>query len=481
MHYKCFCLLGTVFLIASCGGDKGDQGPVGPAGLSSVIETHDEDPGATCEAGGIRVSWGVDIDDDGVLSEDEVAGEKYVCNGSSADGQDGRNSLAEVSEEPAGTNCAQGGQRLNTGIDENDDGELQPDEIDATSYICDGAGTDGSTSLLVQSEEPAGENCLVGGIKIESGIDDNENGALDEAEVTTTSYICDGVTTLTQVSTEPPGENCVAGGTRIETGLDNGDGGETAGDGILQAGEVDATEFSCHEEDIRRAMLMTAADEDYFAFSSKEGFMSGGAWAIIETVQVPEYSQGGWHFFRGRAWEDRNGDVAISVNIDTNPHQIHAWVYRGGWTSVVWQDPYGSILRARRWLTICMQRAGDNDPVELWVDGIKMNETALSGQIDDTANTNPLFFGGQVVDPNWSEGDLYSEADVVMVRQTWLQRTLSPAEMIDYRLGAQFTDNAVFFDASIRESQSVYNFHDSVDSVDATIGNTPDVIYASGD
>ncbi|MCD6496892.1 MAG: hypothetical protein J7M25_01125 [Deltaproteobacteria bacterium] len=480
MYSKIVYVLTTILLLASCG-DKGNEGPAGAGGPSSLIEIQDEDPGATCEAGGIRISWGVDIDDDGVLSENEVAGEKFVCNGSAADGQDGHNSLAEVSEEPAGTNCAQGGQRLDTGIDENDDGELQPDEINATSYVCDGVGTDGNTSLIVQSEEPAGENCLVGGIKIESGIDENDNGTLDENEVTTTSYVCEGLTTLTQVSTEPPGENCAAGGTRIETGLDNGDGGATAGDGILQAGEVDDTEFSCHAEDIRRAMLMNAADEDFFAFPSKEGFMSSGAWAIIETVQVPEYSQGGWHFFRGRAWEDLDGDVAISVNIATDPPRIHAWLQKGGWVNVVWQDPYGSIVRAGRWLTICMQRAGDDDPVELWVDGIKMNETPLSGQIDDTANPHSLFFGGQDVDPSRNVGDLYSEADVVMVRQTWLQRTLNPAEMIDYRFGAQFTDNAVFFDARIQESQAVYNFHDSVASVDATIGNTPEVIYASGD
>ena len=479
MCYRILCTIFIVLLVISCSGE-GEPGPQGPGGSSSLIEIQNEEPGVTCESGGILVSWGMDIDGDGVLSEDEITGEKYVCNGVSVDGLNGHNSLAEVSEEPEGANCPQGGQRLDTGIDKNGDNELQPDEIDATSYICDGVSTNGKTSLIIQTEEPEGDNCLVGGVKIETGIDENENGILDNDEVDTTSYVCKGVNTLTQVSTEPPGENCVAGGTRIESGRDNGDGGGTAGDGILQAGEVDSTEFVCLAQDIRRAMLMTEDDEDYFAFPSKEGFMSGGAWAIIETLQVPDYSQGGWHFFRGKAWEDLDGDVAVSVNIDNDPPQIHAWVRKGSWVSVIWEDPFGSIVRAGRWLTICMQRAGENDPVELWVDGIKMAETELSGPINDNDNDNLLVFGGQDVEPFWSQGDLYSEADVLMVRQTWLQRTLSGAEMIDYSLGAQFADGSVFFDGAIQESESVYNFHDSVDSVDATVGNTPEMILVSG-
>jgi hypothetical protein len=55
-----------------------------------------------------------------------------------------------------------------------------------------------------------------------------------------------GFSSLTKTSAEPAGANCADGGQKVETGLDNGDGGGTANDGILQAGEVDATSYVCN-------------------------------------------------------------------------------------------------------------------------------------------------------------------------------------------------------------------------------------------
>jgi len=57
----------------------------------------------------------------------------------------------------------------------------------------DGAdGADGFTSLLSMSDEPIGVNCSFGGVKIETGLDTNENGVLDTGEVNQaeTEYIC---------------------------------------------------------------------------------------------------------------------------------------------------------------------------------------------------------------------------------------------------------------------------------------------------
>ncbi|MCL4244766.1 MAG: hypothetical protein KJ002_06505 [Candidatus Dadabacteria bacterium] len=45
--------------------------------------------------------------------------------------------------------------------------------------------------LTVETEEPPGENCEFGGTKIETGLDLNDNGVLDEDEVTDTTYACD--------------------------------------------------------------------------------------------------------------------------------------------------------------------------------------------------------------------------------------------------------------------------------------------------
>lgn len=44
---------------------------------------------------------------------------------------------------------------------------------------------------------------------------------------------------------EAAGSNCAAGGLMISVGIDNGDGSGTAGDNVLQAGEIDQTSYLC--------------------------------------------------------------------------------------------------------------------------------------------------------------------------------------------------------------------------------------------
>ena len=55
-------------------------------------------------------------------------------------------------------------------------------------------GTNGKTALTKTTKEPAGAKCTYGGTKFETGIDANNNGTLDSDEVTTTQtkYVCDG-------------------------------------------------------------------------------------------------------------------------------------------------------------------------------------------------------------------------------------------------------------------------------------------------
>jgi hypothetical protein len=55
-------------------------------------------------------------------------------------------------------------------------------------------GTNGKTTLTKTTKEAAGANCKYGGSKFETGIDANNNGTLDDNEVTTTQtkYVCDG-------------------------------------------------------------------------------------------------------------------------------------------------------------------------------------------------------------------------------------------------------------------------------------------------
>ncbi|MGC3998926.1 MAG: MYXO-CTERM sorting domain-containing protein [Anaeromyxobacter sp.] len=123
-----------------------------------------------------------------------------------------------VTDDVVGSACdayGNGGQRVLSGIDDGagggtaDDGQLQPGEVRSTTIICNGGdggpgqpGTDGNAALVVTDD-------LVG-----SACDAYGNG-----------------------------------GQRIRTGLDDGDGGGIAGDGVLQAGEVESTTIVCNGRD----------------------------------------------------------------------------------------------------------------------------------------------------------------------------------------------------------------------------------------
>jgi hypothetical protein len=103
-------------------------------------------------------------------------------------GINGLASLVSVVNEPAGTNCAAGGYRVNSGLDSSSDGTLQTAEISAVSFICHGSsgtngtnGTNALTALVSVVNEPAGTNCAAGGYRASSGLDSNGDGTLQAA------------------------------------------------------------------------------------------------------------------------------------------------------------------------------------------------------------------------------------------------------------------------------------------------------------
>ena len=104
-------------------------------------------------------------------------------------GQDGLNSLIKTSPEPKGVNCENGGIKINSGLDSNNNWTLEEEEVTETSYICN--GVNGNSSLINVTEETSGDNCLHGGTKIESGTDSNGNGVLDTNEINLIRYLCD--------------------------------------------------------------------------------------------------------------------------------------------------------------------------------------------------------------------------------------------------------------------------------------------------
>lgn len=196
-------------------GDDGADGSEGTDGLSPRIIVTAEAPGTQCPTGGQRIETGLDLNSDGNLAPLEIEDTVFICNGpegapgmdgamglEGATGADGVASLVNTSPVTPGAQCAGGGVRIDTGLDENTNGVLDVSEVSATDYVCNGFdgtnGSDGSdganglSSLIATDIEPAGPNCSAGGARVRTGLDSNRNNLLDTTEVQTTRYVCNG-------------------------------------------------------------------------------------------------------------------------------------------------------------------------------------------------------------------------------------------------------------------------------------------------
>ncbi|MDP6326209.1 MAG: hypothetical protein QGI36_03870, partial [Candidatus Thalassarchaeaceae archaeon] len=126
---------------------------------------------------------------DGAAGADGADGTPGADGTDGADGVNGTDG-ADGTQGPAGVNGTDGADGAN-GTDgdkgevgeEGDKGEVGEDGMD---------GIDGMPALAVTTLESAGSNCADGGLKIEVGVDDNGNGALDSNEIDYTEYVCNG-------------------------------------------------------------------------------------------------------------------------------------------------------------------------------------------------------------------------------------------------------------------------------------------------
>ena len=118
-------------LLAGC---QRDTGPAGAQGATVLVSTTAEAAGTNCPNAGTKIQVGADANGNGVLDASEInaQGTRYVCNGT------GLNSLVKTTAEPVGGNCAFGGTKIQTGLDKNNNGTLDTDEVSATSYSCNG-------------------------------------------------------------------------------------------------------------------------------------------------------------------------------------------------------------------------------------------------------------------------------------------------------------------------------------------------------
>jgi ELWxxDGT repeat protein len=170
-------------------GDPGENGANGQNGTDGVNGTDGQDG------------------TDGVNGTDGQDGADGAAGQDGADGENGLTSLIVSSAEPSGSNCANGGTRVETGIDDDRNGFLSPTEVDAVVFVCNGqAGADGadgangsSTATMMVgslSVAPSYLGCNGTGQLLKQGLDDGsgngiaQNGVLESGEVLMTSLIC---------------------------------------------------------------------------------------------------------------------------------------------------------------------------------------------------------------------------------------------------------------------------------------------------
>ncbi len=206
-------------------------------------------------------------------------------------------------------------------------------------------------------------------------------------------------------------------------------------------------------------------DEDYINFGTFENFTNSSDWSVIEKVKMPAGTgaTGGWHFFRGKAWLDKTGDIALQITTSS----VYGWVQSGGWQDVA----YNSTFTEDTWYILCLQYDAAANTLSLYVDGNKVDEQTGVAPQDDSGNTNNLFWGGQDVDPSRGQGDLYSEKSIVIASQDWYQRLLTDEEIANYANGEKPTDG-LCFSASINATSVT----DSQGSHDGINGNSPEFI-----
>ncbi len=163
-------------------GIQGVAGTNGTNGKNTLVKTTTESAGVNCATGGTKVEVGLDANSNGVLDAGEVNATltKYICNG--AVGAIGAQGVA-------GTNGATGPQGP-IGLT----GATGPVGPQGIQGVAGTNGVDGKNTLVNTTTEPAGTNCANGGTKIEVGLDINSNGILESSEVNSslTKYVCNG-------------------------------------------------------------------------------------------------------------------------------------------------------------------------------------------------------------------------------------------------------------------------------------------------
>ncbi|WP_426755285.1 DUF7151 family protein [Myxococcus sp. Y35] len=190
-----------------------------------------EPAGTHCAHGGHAVHTGLDRNDNGVLDDDEVVTTAYAC-ATAIPGV-----LVHVQDEPPGENCTEGGKVYRAGHDLNGNDTLEDSEVSREVYGC---ASSEQVVTRVRAHEPLVFPCHDGGSRVEAGQDQNGNGELDDSEVRATATLCVPPTEVrVRQSPAPAGLACPTPSIQVDVGTD------ADGDDVLEDEEVSSSMFVC--------------------------------------------------------------------------------------------------------------------------------------------------------------------------------------------------------------------------------------------
>jgi hypothetical protein len=191
-------------------------------------------------------------------------------------------------------------------------------------------------------------DCPNGGVLVESGIDENQNGLLDDNEVDDSQKVCNGLNShnsLIALNQESAGANCPYGGVRIDSGLDSND------NGTLDSGEVDNSEYVCNQIDGSvgwQVATLVETSNTGSAFDPQVSFDTNGnalaVWLIsngtVDDIWSSKYTTTeGWG--NPALIETNSGDARnVQLSIDTSGNALAVWVQNDGTYDNIWANRY---------------------------------------------------------------------------------------------------------------------------------------------
>ena len=224
-------------------------------------------------------------------------------------GPAGENSLVAVSTEPPGANCALGGLRVDTGLDSNNDGALENGEIQHTAYVCAPGAADGGASSDAAQDVGSG------------GIPDASSGSGGAAGAGGTCSVVGA--TASWLSNAAAIQTVTPDGIALRKNLDGYANYGPTGADILYNGQTGIWTFSIPDVNVISAQVVVSMVADDFGTAPSSDYtftlVSGSDFTGYE-VGLPHGTPFGSLFTDWESWS-RTGDGVARRMLYADHHE----------------------------------------------------------------------------------------------------------------------------------------------------------------